>query len=66
MQLGPYFMPQFDLIDPLSLSHLVPEILGPKLGLMFHQNVLFKRVFKYFASIFSLIFDPIDRLFHWF
>ncbi len=24
----------------LSLSHLVPEILGPKFGLIFHQNVL--------------------------
>ncbi len=38
-----------DLIDPLflkkkislSLSHLVPEILGAKVGIMFHQNVLF-------------------------
>ncbi len=27
----------------LSLSHLVPEILGPKFGLFFHQNVLFNR-----------------------
>ncbi len=27
----------------LSLSHLVPEILGPKVGLIFHQNVLFHR-----------------------
>ncbi len=27
----------------LSLSHLVPEILGPKVGLIFHQNVLFNR-----------------------
>ncbi len=27
----------------LSLSHLVPEILGPKFGLIFHQNILFKR-----------------------
>ncbi len=25
----------------LSLSHLAPEILGPTIGLMFHQNVLF-------------------------
>ncbi len=25
----------------LSLSHLVPEILGPKVALPFHQNVLF-------------------------
>ncbi len=43
------FMPNHDLIDPfilqkkigLSLSHLIPDILGPKLGLIFHQNVLF-------------------------
>ncbi len=27
----------------LSLSHLVPEILGPKVGVIFHQNVLFNR-----------------------
>ncbi len=25
----------------LSLSHFVPEILGPKFGLIFHQNVFF-------------------------
>ncbi len=31
----------------LSLSHLVPEILGPKIVLFFHQNVLFNR-FKEF------------------
>ncbi len=28
----------------LSLSHLVPEILGHKFGLIFHQNVLFNRL----------------------
>ncbi len=27
----------------LSLPHLVPEILGPKVGLIFHQNVFFNR-----------------------
>ncbi len=27
----------------LSLSHLVPEILGPKFGQICHQNVLFNR-----------------------
>ncbi len=27
----------------LSLSHLVPEILVPKVGVIFHQNVLFNR-----------------------
>ncbi len=47
--LGSYGMHTRDLIDPplsaekisLSLSYLVPEILGPKVGLIFHQNVLF-------------------------
>ncbi len=52
-----YFrIPQRYPIDPsfcrkklvLSLSHLVPEILGPKVGLFFHQNVLFNR-FKAFC-----------------
>ncbi len=50
IRLGPYFMPHHDLIDILflqnffylSLSHLVLEILGPKVDLIFHQNVLFK------------------------
>ncbi len=68
--IGSFFMYHHDLIDilflqntnGLSLSHLVPEILGPKVGLIFHQNVL--KVFKYFVSIFSLMFDPIDPLFH--
>ncbi len=27
----------------LSLSHLVPEILAPKVGVIFHQNVLLNR-----------------------
>ncbi len=27
----------------LSLSHLVPEILGPKVAVIIHQNVLFNR-----------------------
>ncbi len=46
----------------LSLSHLVPEILGPTVGLMFHHNVLFNR-FKAFCINCHLIFDPIDPLF---
>ncbi len=46
----------------LSLSHLVPEILGPKVSLIFHQNVLFNR-FKAFCINFPLIFDPIDPFF---
>ncbi len=49
--IGPYFIPPYNLIDALflqkkiglSLSHLVPEILGAKFGLIFHQNVLFNR-----------------------
>ncbi len=48
IRLGPYFIPQHNPIDPLflqkkavCLSHLVPEILGPKVGLTFHQNVFF-------------------------
>ncbi len=47
----------------LSLSHLVPEILGPKVGLSFHQNVLFN-CFRHVVSIFPLIMDLIDILFH--
>ncbi len=43
--------PVFEIFDPigsiekigLSLSHLVAEILGPKVGVIFHQNVLFNR-----------------------
>ncbi len=27
----------------LSLSHFLPEILGPKVGVISHQNVLFNR-----------------------
>ncbi len=51
IQLDPYFMPHHDLIDPLflSLSHLVPEILGPKV------DPIFTKMY-YFVSIFSLIF----------
>ncbi len=47
----------------LSLLHLAPEILGPKVALIFHKNVLFNR-FKAFCINFPLIFDPIDPLFH--
>ncbi len=32
----------------LSLYHLVPEILGPNVGLIFHQNILIT-VFKHFV-----------------
>ncbi len=47
----------------LSLSHLVPEILGPKVGLIFHHYVLFNR-FEAFCINIPLIFNPIDPLFH--
>ncbi len=47
--IGSLFMHHHDLIDPLfllkkiglSLTHLIPEILGHKFGLIFYQNVLF-------------------------
>ncbi len=50
IQLSALFMDHLNLIDPiflqknigLSLSHLVPEIFGPNVDPMFHQNVLFK------------------------
>ncbi len=35
--------PSFCRKKGLSLSHLVPEILGPKVCLIFHQNVLADR-----------------------
>ncbi len=57
--------PQYNPIDPfclqkkigLSLSHLVLEILGPKLGKFFQQNVLFNR-FHAFCINFLLDFQP--------
>ncbi len=60
--LGPYFIPQHNPTAEkigLSLSHLVQEILGPKVGLIFYQNVFFNR----FYIIFPLIFDPNDPFF---
>ncbi len=47
--MGAYFMPHHDLIDPLflqrkvrlSLSHLFPEVLGTKAGMIYYQLVLF-------------------------
>ncbi len=55
----------------LSLSHLVPEILGPKVSLIFHLNVFFLQIFSILCQFtlnfrsnwppFSLIlnlFDP--------
>ncbi len=49
-------MPHHDLADPLflkkkiglSLSHLVPEILGPEVDLTFHVNVLFNSLYQFF------------------
>ncbi len=48
----------------VSLSHLVPEIRWPKFGLIIHK-MYYLIVLKHFVSIFLLIFDPIDPLFHW-
>ncbi len=40
----------------LSLSRLVPEILGPTIAVIFYQNVLFNRfTYKHFISIFTWI-----------
>ncbi len=69
IRLGPYFIPQNNPIDPiflqkkidLFLSHLVPEILGPKVG-PFFTKMYYLIDFKHFVSIFSLIFDPIDPI----
>ncbi len=47
----------------LSLSHVVPEILRPKVGLIFHKSVFFLQILSICIN-FSIIFDPIDLLFH--
>ncbi len=68
--IGSFFYIQLDLIDPiflqkkigLSLSHLVPEVIWPKVGLHFHKNLSFDH-FEAFVPIFSLIFDLINPLF---
>ncbi len=53
----------------LSLSHFVPEIFGPKVGLNFHQNVLYNSFYAFciffinFQSnwpLFSFILDLFD------
>ncbi len=49
----------------LSLSHLISEILGHKVGLIF-TKMYYLTDFKYFVSISALIFDPLDHLFYWF
>ncbi len=44
----------------LSLSHLVPEILGPKVALIFYQNVLFSiflSILYQFSPWFSIQFN---------
>ncbi len=69
--IGSLFYVQLDLIDPLfqqkkigwSLSHLVPEIIWPKVGLFF-TNICHLTLLKQFVQIFSLIFDLVDSLFH--
>ncbi len=47
----------------VCLSHLVPEILGPKAGLIF-TKMYYLIVFRHFISISSLIFEPVDPLSH--
>ncbi len=67
IRLGPYFIPQHNQIDPLllqkkislSLSYLVPDTLG-----LLFTKMYYLTDFKHFASIFILIFNPIDPLFH--
>ncbi len=71
IRLGPYFISQHNPIDPLflkkkiglPLSHLVLEILGPNIGLFVYQ-MYYLTYFKHFVSIFILIFNPIDPIFH--
>ncbi len=57
--LDPYFMADQHLIHPfycreisLSLSHEVPEILGPKVGQIFHQNVWFNSFWAFCINFF--------------
>ncbi len=65
IQLGALFMLSMILLTliyasriDLSLSHLVPEIFGSKIGLMFHQNVLLNS-FKHYVPIFTMILYPV-------
>ncbi len=51
-----WLTPSFCKKIGLSLSHFVSEILGPKVGLNFHQNVLFNRFFLAFCIKFLLNF----------
>ncbi len=51
-----YWTPLYVEAISLSLSHLVPEIIGPKVDLTFHPNLSFDS----FISIYSLNFDPVD------
>ncbi len=50
-------------IISLSLAHLVPEIIQPKVGLIFLPKIYYLTLFKLFVSIFSSIFDPITLFF---
>ncbi len=51
-----YWPPFYAGTTRLSLSHLVPEIIGPKVGLIFHQILSFDR-FEHFIQICCLIFE---------
>ncbi len=64
IRLGPYFMLHHDLLTPtfcrkfgLSLSHLVPEILGPLSWSNFSPQMYYLTVFKHSVSIYSFIID---------
>ncbi len=74
IRLGPYCIPQHNPIGPLflqkkiglSLLHLVPEMLGPKMDLIFHQNVFCIKFLLDFRSNwppFSLMIDLSDPSF---
>ncbi len=48
-------IPSFCRKNGLSLLHLVPEILGPKVGLIFFTKMYYLTDFKHFVSI---LFSP--------
>ncbi len=54
-----WLSPSFCRQNWLSLSHWVPEILGPTFFIIMY----YLTVFKHFVSIFSMIFDPTDPFF---
>ncbi len=69
IRFGPYFIPQHNPIDPLFLqktinlflSHLVPEILVLKVGLIFTE-MYYLTDLKHFVSIFNPIDPPFSLI----